>query len=158
MGKTRRVSPPGIETNNADSWYHVQALMKFPHTVRGYRSSAPLILGVLVSLCFSFNARLGASSYAASIVGVAESQSGGVRVTASQARALTNSVTTAWARVPSQAKTRVKRPALYLDALTCGRAGYQPAIGRFPQIQNFLDAYFSFFSPRPRGRAPPHVA
>ena len=133
--------------------------MRFPHTVRRYRSSTLLILSVLVSLCFSFNARLDASSYAASIVGVAESQSVGVRVTASQAEALTNSIT-AWARLPSQAKTRIKRQAFYLDALTCGRADYQPAMRRFPQVQNFLDTYFSFFSPRPRGRAPPppHVA
>jgi hypothetical protein len=132
--------------------------MRFPHTVRRYRSSTLLILSVLVSLCFSFNARLDASSYAASTVGVAEAQSVGVRVTASEAQALTNSITIAWARVPSQAKTRVKRPAFYLYALTCGRAVYQPGIGRFPQVQNFLDAYSSFFSPRPRGRAPPHAA
>jgi hypothetical protein len=141
----------------ARSCYHVQALMRFPHIVKLYRSRTLLILCVLVSLCFSFNARLDASSYAPGTAGVAEAESVGVRVAASQTQALTNSVT-AWARVPSQAKTRVKRPSLYLYALTSGRADYQPAIRRLAQVQNFSDAYSSFYSPRPRGRAPPHVA
>jgi hypothetical protein len=154
--KTRRVSPHGIETNNTESCYHVQALMRFSHTVKRYRSSAPLILGVLVSLCFSFNARLDASSYAPGTTGVAEARSVQVRVTVSQAQALTNSIT-AWARVPSQAKIRVKRPSLYLDALASGQADYQPAVRRFSQLQNFSDTYSSFSCPRPRGRAPPHI-
>ena len=155
--KTRRVSPHGIETNNTKSCYHVQALMRFSHTVKRYRSSAPLIFGVLVSLCFSFNARLDASSYAHGTTGVAEARSVQVRVAVSQAQALTNSLT-AWARVPSQAKIRIKRPSLYLDALASGRADYQPAVRRFSLLQKFSDTYSSFFCPRPRGRAPPHIA
>jgi hypothetical protein len=147
-----------ILLRGACSCYHVQALMRFTHTARHRRSSTLLILSVLVSLCFSFNARLDALPYAHVTAGVAGAESVGASLTVSQAQALTNSVNTAWARVPSQAKIRVKRPSIYLDALTPGRADYQPAVRRFPRVQNCLDAYSSFNSPRPRGRAPPHVA
>lgn len=157
MGKTRRVSPHGIETNNANSCYHVQVLMRFLHTIRRYHSHTLLILGVLVSLCVSFTARLDATPNASGIEGVAEAESVGLRVAVSQPQALTNPVA-AWGHVPSQAKTRVKRPSLYLDALASVRDGYQPAVRRFRQVQYFSDIYSSFYGPRPRGRAPPHVA
>jgi hypothetical protein len=130
--------------------------MRFPHKFRRYRPHTLLVFGVLVSLCFSFNARLDAAAYAHEQTGLAESLSVGVGLVASPSQALTNPAT-AWAQIPSQAKTRVKRPSVYPDALVSGRVSPRPAIRRFSQVQILSDLYSSVFNSRPRGRAPPHI-
>lgn len=131
--------------------------MRFPHNVRRLSPATLFIYSVLVSLCFAFNARLDAAPSAQALSGLAETQSVGVCVATSQAKALTNSVN-AWARMPSQAKNRVKHPAVYRDALAPGRVSPRPVIRRFSQVQILSDIYSYIFNSRPRGRAPPHIA
>jgi hypothetical protein len=131
--------------------------MRFQRKVRSHRPDTLFIYSVLVSLCFAFNARLDAAPSAQALMGLAETQSVGVCVATSQAKALTNSIN-AWARMPSQAKNRVKRPTVYRDALAPGRVLPGPAIRRFSQVRILSDIYSHTFNSRPRGRAPPSIA
>ena len=138
-------------------WYHLQALMRFPHIVRPNRPCALLIFSGVVSLCLSFNVRLDASSYTHGSVSLAEPHNIGAEVTTAQAHALANSVAIR-SGMPFQAKTRAKRPSVSLDALPAGAARHQPASWRFPSVLISSNAYSNIFYSRPQGRAPPHAA